>query len=115
MLDATYAILSRTLRRVAPVVRYTACSYSAAGAARRAFTEAVHAQLINRFLFSNLIEVIINIQLDTQTIMESDALWRRRYYSKSINDAMKGRDGVFIDDCQIYPLSTGFELTWNIS
>jgi hypothetical protein len=30
-------------------------SYSAGGAARRAFTESVHAQLSNRFLFSNLI------------------------------------------------------------
>ena len=99
MLDATYAILSRTLRRVAPVVRYTACSYSAAGAARRAFTEAVHAQLINRFLFSNLIEVIINLQLDTQMVMESDAYGDVDNYSKSINDAMKGRDGIFIDDC----------------
>jgi hypothetical protein len=86
-------------------------SYSVASAARRAFTEAVRAELINRFLFSNLIEVIINLQLDTQTVMESDAYGDVDNYSKSINDAMKGRDGVSIDDCQIYRLSTGFDLT----
>ena len=28
-----------------------------------------------------------------------------------MDDAMKGRDGVFIDDCQIYRLSAGFSLT----
>jgi Holliday junction resolvase RusA-like endonuclease len=86
-------------------------SYSAGGAARRAFTESVHAQLSNRFLFSNLIEVTINLQLDPQTVMESGAYGDVDNYSKSINDAMKGRDGVFIDDCQIYRLSAGFELT----
>jgi hypothetical protein len=41
-------------------------SYSAGGAARRTFTESVHAQLISRFLFSNFIEVAINLQFDAQ-------------------------------------------------
>ena len=86
-------------------------SYSAGGAAWRTFTESVHAQLINRFLFSNFIEVAINLQFDAQTVMESDAYGDIDNYSKSINAAMKGRDGVFIDDCQIYRLSAGFELT----
>ena len=46
--------------------------------------------------------------------MESDAYGDLDNYAKSINDAFKGRDGLFIDDCQIYHQSIGFVLTHRV-
>jgi len=71
----------------------------------------VREKLTNRFLFSRFIAVTITLQLDTQTVMESDAYGDLDNYAKAINDTLKGRDGIFIDDCQIYRLNIGFELT----
>jgi Holliday junction resolvase RusA-like endonuclease len=84
--------------------------YSAGGKARSSFRLAVQESLGNRFLFSNLIEVVITLQLETQKVMESDAYGDLDNYSKSINDVLKGRNGLFVDDCQIYRLDVGFEL-----
>jgi Holliday junction resolvase RusA-like endonuclease len=85
--------------------------YSTSGAARMTFKREVSERLTNRFMFSRFIEVTIRLQLDAQTVMESDAYGDLDNYSKSINDALKGRDGLFIDDCQIYHLEIGFLLT----
>lgn len=90
-------------------------SHSNRGSTRAAFIQNVRERLNNKFMFSRFIEVIITLRLDTQTVMESDAYGDLDNYSKTINDALKGRDGLFIDDCQIYRLGVGFELTSHTS
>lgn len=89
--------------------------YSAGAAARSNFVRKLRDQLKNKFLFSRFISVTLNLQLDTQTVMESDAYGDLDNYAKCINDALKGKDGIFIDDCQISRLNIGFELTGHTS
>jgi Holliday junction resolvase RusA-like endonuclease len=85
--------------------------YSAGANSRQAFVGAVRGGLTNRFLFAGLIQVTITLQLETQKVMESDAYGDLDNYAKSVNDALKGRAGLFIDDCQIHRLDIAFELS----
>ncbi|GEM_PF-1449161 len=79
--------------------------YSKGGEARRAFREAIQAELSNKFFYSNEIRLDIVLYLDVQTILETDETADVDNYSKAISDALKGPDGLYFDDTQIQALS----------
>jgi hypothetical protein len=69
----------------------------------------LRAELGNRFLFSNFVQLTVTLRLDQQTLMETDAYGDLDNYAKAISDAIKGRDGILIDDCQIHRLDIAWE------
>lgn len=79
--------------------------YSKGGEARRAFRDAVQSALRNKFFYSSEIRLDIVLHLDVQTVLETDETADVDNYSKAISDALKGPNGLYIDDTQIQALS----------
>lgn len=76
------------------------------GAAQRGeFRCAIHAELANRWLFSNEIHLEITLHVDVQTTLETDEAADLDNYAKSILDALKGPNGIMIDDTQVQALT----------
>lgn len=80
-------------------------SYSAPLAARQAFVARVRAALGVSFLFTGFVKLAVQLFLDEQTLYESDRYGDIDNYAKSVNDALKGPEGILIDDSQIQDLS----------
>jgi len=75
------------------------------GPVRRAFQDAIRAQLTNKFVFWGEVQVIITLFLDVQTVLETSETADVDNYAKSILDALKGPEGVIIDDTQVQTLT----------
>ncbi len=75
------------------------------GAARQAFQDRIRASLRNRFLYWGEVQVTITLFLDIQTVLETSETADVDNYAKSILDALKGPEGVFIDDTQVQALN----------
>jgi Holliday junction resolvase RusA-like endonuclease len=82
--------------------------HSANSAQRRRFIDDVRSRIDAKFMFSGIITLTVTLFLDEQTVLESDAYGDLDNYAKMINDSLKGRDGIFIDDCQIQRL----DISW---
>lgn len=75
------------------------------GPARQAFQDAIRAQLTNKFVFWGEVQVIITLFLDVQTVLETSETADVDNYAKSILDALKGPQGIIIDDTQVQALT----------
>lgn len=83
-------------------------SYSNENIRRSKFRDRVRAGLNNKFVYTNLVKVVITIYLDEQKLLETPAYGDLDNFAKSILDAIKGRDGLLIDDCQVQSL----DISW---
>lgn len=75
------------------------------GPARQAFQDAIRGQLTNKFVFWCEVQVIITLFLDVQTVLETSETADVDNYAKSILDALKGPEGIIIDDTQVQALT----------
>jgi Endodeoxyribonuclease RusA len=76
------------------------------GAAQRGeFRDAIRAELRNKWLYSNEIHLNITLHVDVQTLLETDKYADLDNYAKTIIDALKGPNGIMIDDTQVQALS----------
>ena len=79
-------------------------SYSNKGNARAAFKQAIRDQLTNKFVFTGEVKLTITLYLDEQKMLETPAYGDLDNYAKQLLDSLKGKGGMFIDDCQIQQL-----------
>jgi hypothetical protein len=79
--------------------------YGSGAAQRGEFRNAVQAELNNNWLYSNEIHIDITLYVDVQTTLETDKNADLDNYCKSILDALKGPNGIMIDDTQVQALS----------
>lgn len=75
------------------------------GPVRRAFQDAIRAALTNRFVYWGEVQVVITLYLDVQSVLETSETADVDNYAKSILDALKGPDGLLIDDTQVQALT----------
>lgn len=78
------------------------------GPARREFQDRVRAQLTNRFVYWGEVQVTITLFLDLQTVLETSETADVDNYAKAILDALKGPDGILIDDTQVQSLTVSW-------
>lgn len=83
-------------------------SYSNTGPARAAFKQAIRDQLSNKFVFVGEIQLTVTLYLDEQAMLETPAYGDLDNYAKQLLDSIKGRGGLFIDDCQVQRL----DISW---
>lgn len=83
----------------------TPVPYSAGGAKRAEFRNALRSALSNQFLFTGEVKVAIGLGLDAQTVLETSDTADLDNYAKCILDGIKGNDGIIIDDSQIQSLT----------
>ncbi len=79
-------------------------SYASPASVREAFVQQVRAAMGVRYVFSGFVQLSILLHLETQLVRESDRYGDLDNYAKSIGDALKGREGILIDDCQVQDL-----------
>lgn len=79
--------------------------YGAGGERRAAFRKAVQAELTNQFLYTHDVQLEITLYLDLRTILETDQTADLDNYAKALLDALKGPDGIFLDDTQVQALT----------
>ncbi|WP_316395242.1 RusA family crossover junction endodeoxyribonuclease [Bradyrhizobium sp. 33ap4] len=75
------------------------------GPARRAFQDRIHDALTNRFVYWGEVQVTITLFLDVQAILETSETADVDNYAKAILDALKGPDGIIVDDTQVQALT----------
>ena len=80
-------------------------SYSNQSERKKQFKDQVYNDLTNNFLFTNEVQLIITLYLEEQKVLETPEYGDLDNYAKSICDAIKGKGGLLIDDCQIQSLS----------
>ncbi|MBA4792452.1 MAG: RusA family crossover junction endodeoxyribonuclease [Phenylobacterium sp.] len=78
------------------------------GAIRRSFQDAIRAELTNKFAFWGEVRVTITLYLDVQTVLESSDTADVDNYAKAILDAIKGPNGIIIDDTQVQALTVSW-------
>jgi len=83
-------------------------SYANSGPARAAFKKAIRGRLTNKFIFVGEVKLTITLYLDEQKMLESPAYGDLDNYAKQLLDSIKGRGGIFIDDCQVQRL----DISW---
>lgn len=79
--------------------------YRDGGAKLKAFREKVQSELRKEFLYSNEVSLTITLYLDVQSVLETDETADLDNYAKSLLDALKGDNGLLIDDNQVQALS----------
>lgn len=75
------------------------------GPVRQAFKETIRAELTNKFVFWGEVQVVITLYLDVQTVLETSETADVDNYAKAILDALKGPEGIIIDDTQVQALT----------
>lgn len=78
------------------------------GAARAAFQAQIREALTNRFVYWGEVQLIITLYLDLQTVLETSETADVDNYAKAILDALKGPDGILIDDTQVQALTVSW-------
>lgn len=79
--------------------------HRAGGSDRREFQERLRAALRNHFVFWGEVQITITLFLDVQTVLETSETADVDNYAKAILDALKGPDGIVIDDTQVQALT----------
>jgi Holliday junction resolvase RusA-like endonuclease len=80
-------------------------SYSNQSQRKREFKERVRGELTNEFVFFGEVKLDITLYLEEQKLLETPEYGDLDNYAKSICDAIKGKGGLLIDDCQIQSLA----------
>jgi Holliday junction resolvase RusA-like endonuclease len=83
-------------------------SYSNKSIEKEKFKNKIREQLKNKYVFNNEISLTITLYLDEQKRLETPIYGDLDNYAKLIIDALKGKGGLFIDDCQIQH----FQISW---
>ena len=77
-----------------------------AGADRRAkFREDVRAAITTQFLYTHDVQLEITLFLDLQTVLETDQTADLDNYAKALLDALKGQQGILLDDTQVQAMT----------
>lgn len=82
--------------------------YRDGGVKLREFKETVRAALQNQFVFSDEIQLNITLFLDLQSVLETSETADVDNYAKSLLDALKGPEGIIIDDTQVQSLTVSW-------
>ncbi|WP_160000714.1 RusA family crossover junction endodeoxyribonuclease [Roseomonas sp. 18066] len=82
-----------------------AVPYGDGGAKRAAFRHEVQSRLRNKFFFSGDVQVNITLYMDIRKIRETSSTADVDNYAKCLLDALKGPDGIILDDSQVQSLS----------
>lgn len=75
------------------------------GTALKELRKRVHAELTNKFLFSNEIAITITLYMDVQKILETSETADIDNYAKGLLDCLRGANGIMIDDTQVQALT----------
>lgn len=78
------------------------------GSARAAFQAAIRAAMTNKFIYWGEVQVVITLYLDVQTVLETSETADVDNYTQGILDAIKGPDGILIDDTQVQALTVSW-------
>jgi Holliday junction resolvase RusA-like endonuclease len=78
--------------------------YRDGGTKLKEFRKQVHAATNTRFLFSNEVHLTITLYLDVQSVLETDETADVDNYAKALLDALKGSEGILLDDTQVQAL-----------
>ncbi|WP_029014867.1 RusA family crossover junction endodeoxyribonuclease [Niveispirillum irakense] len=79
--------------------------YGNVSAKQGEFRAAIQAELTNQWLYSSNVSLEIILHVDVQTTLETDETADLDNYAKAILDAIKGPNGIMIDDTQVQSLS----------
>lgn len=85
--------------------RFAPVPYGNVAARRGDFRAAIQAELTNQWFYANEITLEITLHVDVQTTLETDETADLDNYVKAILDALKGPNGIMIDDTQVQSLS----------
>ncbi len=83
------------------VFRFAPVSYSNKSELKNKFRERVRSELKTAFVFNYQVTLTVVLYLNHQKILETPEYGDLDNYAKTICDAIKGKGGVLIDDCQI--------------
>ena len=84
--------------------RFAPVPYADWGAKRAASRKAIQDELTNQFFYTAEVRLEITLHLDVQTVLETSETADLDNYAKSILDALKGPDGIILDDTQVQTL-----------
>lgn len=76
-------------------------SYSNKSDLKKQFRERLRSELKTSFVFSHQVTLTITLYLNHEKILETPEYGDLDNYAKAICDALKGKGGLLIDDCQI--------------
>lgn len=74
----------------------------------RQFREKLRAELGNNFFFCGWVEIKFDIYADPIRLMEKGQVGDLDNYAKALCDALKGPEGILIDDFQIMSFNIGW-------
>ena len=86
------------------IFKFPPVSYSNKSEAKIKFKEKVQSLLSVQYIFVNEIQLTITLYLNEEKMRTTPEYGDLDNYAKSICDALKGHDGIMIDDCQIQRL-----------
>ena len=87
---------------------FSPVSYSNKSEAKTDFKTKIQSQLLEKYIFTNEIQITITLYLDEEKMLTTPEYGDLDNYAKSICDAIKGYNGLIIDDCQIQRL----DISW---
>lgn len=85
--------------------RITPIPYGAGARKREELRASVQALLNNQFYFNGNVRLGITLYLDVQSVLEESDQADLDNYAKAILDALKGPDGILLDDTQVQTLT----------
>ena len=77
---------------------FPAIPHTASSSKRQAFYKAIREQLTNQFLYTHFVQIEITLYFDWQRLEETDQIADLDNYAKAILDALKGPQGILLDD-----------------
>jgi len=80
---------------------FTPVSYANKSELKSQFKERLRSELKTGFVFNHQVTLTITLYLNHEKILETPEYGDLDNYAKTICDAIKGKGGVLIDDCQI--------------
>jgi Holliday junction resolvase RusA-like endonuclease len=80
----------------------------AGGPARAAFQAQIREALTDHFVYWGEVQLIITLYLDVQTVLETSDTADVDNYAKGILDALKGPNGILIDDTKVQALTVSW-------
>lgn len=83
-------------------------SYQSRGDDKKIFKSKLQSQLKNKYVFIEFIKLEVTLYLNEQKFMETPEYGDLDNYAKIILDAIKGKNGLLIDDCQVQRL----DISW---
>lgn len=83
-------------------------SYSNKSELKQEFKQKLRSELNNSFVYFHQVTLAIILYLNHEKILETQEFGDLDNYAKSICDALKGKQGIMIDDCQIQRL----DISW---